>query len=539
MSSRPRAEQSRLLEDDIEMTGLNDIEEKPPPQSVRDSIDLHNIDDDDDDDDDEDSHRALLRSYGHSLTSSGLLKNARYLWPQIRGIVTESAPTLSLTTVGLLLTGKFLDNVSHWHAMKEVHQLIMIIPVLLNLKGNLEMNLSARLCTAANIGQLDDPTICRSMILGNLALLQVQAAVVSFIAAWIAYLLGIILPRSTPAPISSLNNTSMTNLTTRALDVSSLISRQSIPIPTDNYNSFIIEKLAMVASTGMTAAALSSVVLGSFMCALIVICRWYGRDPDNIAPPVASCLGDLVTLLWMSAVSATLIGVIHTPIPFIFGILIICFAFFCLVVTMRNPHVRPLLYQGWPPLLGAMVLSCGAGIVLDTFASRYEGFMLLSVVISDLPGSVGSILISRLSTSLHAGALSLVSPDALTGSDSSSSSNSNSKTSEPSTRLVMITLALVTLPVDIIFLAILRGLGWLRLPLTFVLLSVFFFFCAELISLYVAKRLTHYLWSKDCDPDMYALPIHSAFMDLVGHILLAMCFELVQLFIDVRVKPDS
>ncbi|KNZ77875.1 Solute carrier family 41 member 2 [Termitomyces sp. J132] len=482
------------------MTGLNDIEEKPPPQSVRDSIDLHNIDDDDDDDDDEDSHRALLRSYGHSLTSSGLLKNARYLWPQIRGIVTESAPTLSLTTVGLLLTGKFLDNVSHWHAMKEVHQLIMIIPVLLNLKGNLEMNLSARLCTAANIGQLDDPTICRSMILGNLALLQVQAAVVSFIAAWIAYLLGIILPRSTPAPISSLNNTSMTNLTTRALDVSSLISRQSIPIPTDNYNSFIIEKLAMVASTGMTAAALSSVVLGSFMCALIVICRWYGRDPDNIAPPVASCLGDLVTLLWMSAVSATLIG-------------------------------------------------CGAGIVLDTFASRYEGFMLLSVVISDLPGSVGSILISRLSlgqklrprrsTPLHAGALSLVSPDALTGSDSSSSSNSNSKTSEPSTRLVMITLALVTLPVDIIFLAILRGLGWLRLPLTFVLLSVFFFFCAELISLYVAKRLTHYLWSKDCDPDMYALPIHSAFMDLVGHILLAMCFELVQLFIDVRVKPDS
>ncbi|KAG5351046.1 hypothetical protein C0989_008179 [Termitomyces sp. Mn162] len=245
MSSRPRAEQSRLLEDDIEMTGLNDIEEKPPPQSVRDSIDLHNIDDDDDDDDDEDSHRALLRSYGHSLTSSGLLKNARYLWPQIRGIVTESAPTLSLTTVGLLLTGKFLDNVSHWHAMKEVHQLIMIIPVLLNLKGNLEMNLSARLCTAANIGQLDDPTICRSMILGNLALLQVQAAVVSFIAAWIAYLLGIILPRSTPAPISSLNNTSMTNLTTRALDVSSLISRQSIPIPTDNYNSFIIEKLVV------------------------------------------------------------------------------------------------------------------------------------------------------------------------------------------------------------------------------------------------------------------------------------------------------
>lgn len=32
----------------------------------------------------------------------------------------------------------------------------MIIPVVLNLKGNLEMNLSARLGTAANTGLLDD-----------------------------------------------------------------------------------------------------------------------------------------------------------------------------------------------------------------------------------------------------------------------------------------------------------------------------------------------------------------------------------------------
>ncbi|KAG6861777.1 hypothetical protein C0995_012281 [Termitomyces sp. Mi166 len=515
MNFKPRAENSSLLVDDIEMTGLDDMEEKPPPQASRSSIDLHNISDDEEDD----SSQALLGSYGRNFAHSGLLMNSGDLWPQIRGIVTE-----------------------HWHAMKEVHQLIMIIPVLLNLKGNLEMNLSARLCTAANIGQLDDPTIRRSMILGNLTLLQVQAAVVSFIAAWIAYLLGIILPRSTTTPIlttstSPLNSTSPANVTAR---VSMLAPRQSIPIPTDDYSSFIIEKptfltafsrLAMVASTGMTAAALSSIALGSFMCTLIVVCRRYGRDPDNIAPPVASCLGDLVTLLWMGAVSATLIGVIHTPIPFIFGILIICFAVVCLVMTMRNPHVRPLLSQGWPPLLGAMILSCGAGIVLDTFATRYEGFMLLSVVISDLPGSVGAILISRLSTSLHAGVLSLSSPDALP--------NSRKSAQEPSTRLVMITLAFVALPVDIIFLSLLRALGWLRLPLTFIFFSVVFFFCAELISLYVAKRLTDYLWSKDCDPDMYALPIHSAFMDLVGHILLAVCFEIVQLFIDVRVQSPS
>jgi hypothetical protein len=82
--------------------------------------------------------------------------------------------------------------------MREVDQLIMIIPVVLNLKGNLEMNLSARLGTAANVGELDDPPVRRSIIVGNLALLQVQATVVSFVAAGVSLVLGLIVPRTEP-----------------------------------------------------------------------------------------------------------------------------------------------------------------------------------------------------------------------------------------------------------------------------------------------------------------------------------------------------
>jgi solute carrier family 41 len=83
--------------------------------------------------------------------------------------------------------------------MRQVDQLIMIIPVVLNLKGNLEMNLSARLGTAANVGELDDPPVRRSMILGNLSLLQVQATVVSFVAACVSLILGLVVPRILPA----------------------------------------------------------------------------------------------------------------------------------------------------------------------------------------------------------------------------------------------------------------------------------------------------------------------------------------------------
>lgn len=128
--------------------------------------------------------------------------------------------------------------------MKEVHQLIMIIPVVLNLKGNLEMNLSARLGTAANIGDLDDPAMRRTMILGNLSLLQVQAAVVSFVAACIALVLGLALPRIVPEAVP--NASSAANSTARALYEimdSVLDARRPIALPTkDGYGKFTFTK---------------------------------------------------------------------------------------------------------------------------------------------------------------------------------------------------------------------------------------------------------------------------------------------------------
>ena len=95
-----------------------------------------------------------------------------------------------------------LTTCQRWRAMREVDQLIMVIPVVLNLKGNLEMNLSARLGTAANIGKLDDPSVGRlCMIIGNLSLLQVQAISLSFIASCTALMLYRFIPQNTPMPI--------------------------------------------------------------------------------------------------------------------------------------------------------------------------------------------------------------------------------------------------------------------------------------------------------------------------------------------------
>jgi cation transporter-like permease len=88
------------------------------------------------------------------------------------------------------------------------------------------------------------------------------------------------------------------------------------------------------------------------------------------------------------------------------------------------------------------------------------------MVLLGLPGSVGSIFVSRLSTALHAAALL------------PSSNMSGSRGEDPNPNLVMITLLLVTIPVEVIFLATLHWLGWLRLPILFAVFSVIFFCCA-------------------------------------------------------------
>ena len=138
----------------------------------------------------------------------------------------------------------------------------------------------------------------------------------------------------------------------------------------------------MICSTAMSAAALSSLILGSLMCILVVICRKYGRDPDNIAPAIASCLGDLFTLVLTGVVSNLLIPFLHTPIPLMLAIAVVCFGAGCLTYTLKSDVVRHLLKEGWSPLFIAMCISIGTGIVLDTFVSRYEGFAILAIVIS-------------------------------------------------------------------------------------------------------------------------------------------------------------
>lgn len=391
--------------------------------------------------------------------------------------------------LGTVAAGILLDKVQHWKVYVDIPEVFILVPALLGLKGNLEMTLASRLSTAANVGYMDTKKERNKIIIGNMALTQAQALIVAALTAiaaavfrWVA------------------NDT------------------------------FSIHHVFLLCASSLITAALASAILGGVMVTVIFLSGLYGLNPDNIATPIAASLGDLVTLALLSVFSDFLyqkIGTHHWIAPLICLVIIMLLPIW-LYLSHHNKYTHNTLYTGWSPVILAMCISSGGGLILSTIVQKYIGLAVFSPVINGVGGNLVAVQASRIATALH----KEVSPGVLPDSTNYGCITTFCKAGGHSrTARVLLTMSI---PGHIVFLAIIANTksGHTSPTARFVCFYLLAGFIQVSILLFLCNWLVHLLWKWKKDPDNYSIPYLTALGDLLGTALLALAFHLLYLLSD-------
>ena len=175
----------------------------------------------------------------------------------IKNLIKQSLPLLILLGIAEMFTGGILSNMATM--FKNTPGLIVIVPAIIGLRGNINGALGSRLGSAAHLGLIDVKKVFNKETKEN-----VKASVVTSVGT--ALLLGF-----------------LGWLTSAAL------------VYNTNALILITDALILITVT-LIAGTLAGLILAVATVGIVIVAFKRGLDPDNITGPFLATFGDVVTV---------------------------------------------------------------------------------------------------------------------------------------------------------------------------------------------------------------------------------------------------
>lgn len=386
--------------------------------------------------------------------------------------VGQGLVALLLSSAGDLLAGLTLGAITH--TLDQLPGLLVLVPAAIGMRGNIFGALGSRLGTAIHAGTFRlsrrSDTVVGQNILASLALTLSISLALAVLAKTIAVAFGV------PHTIS-------------------------------------IADFVVVSIVG---GALSSAVVLLLTLGVAAGAGRYGWDLDNVAAPIVTAAGDMVTL--PSLFLATYLLHIRVVTPVLAGVTA-ALSLLALAGAARAglPLLRRIVQESVPVLLIAGTIDVVAGLTIEKRLESFLAFPALLVLIPPFledTGALGGILSSRLASKLHLGVIEPVGRP------------------QRAARNDFILTLFFAIPVFVLVALstnLAAGAFHLHSPgvLRMVEISLIGGFIATGFALLIAYYGSIAAYRLGLDPDNHGIPLITSSMDLVGAIALILAIVLV------------
>lgn len=163
------------------------------------------------------------------------------------------------------------------------------------------------------------------------------------------------------------------------------------------------QNILIIAASSVVTTNLANLLLGSLMCIVIILCRKVKINPDNLAAPVASSLGDVTTIVLLAYISNFFFNC-ATKFFWLSGTLLASLLILTpvwAIIARKNKFTRSKVITGWLPIMTAMIMQTGGGMIMKSALETYDRIAAFQPVINGVAGSLAGIQTCRMSTYLH------------------------------------------------------------------------------------------------------------------------------------------